>query len=281
MSERGEYNPDEDPQQRTEQIGNAFEQQEYERAVKEFTVTSRKWSREGRQDAALDLTQRVEVYRAQIEEAQPEQVNAFDAGMADSRFYSGDSDNDNLENAEELYQRIKATKLAELHGDEYALTEAERTQYSEVFNAADRLADIAFVDGRYLEAGDRYAEAIELRAQFLDDPNEQGPLACATYGNAASAFMTGDIENAQRLCKEAMEQLEGIEDKETILRDNIQFLQEAASGYAALDGSQRERVLEKLDEAIRQSGGSGGGVKRINFSELFLEAEKEARENEG
>ena len=93
--------------------------------------------------------------------------------------------------------------------------------------------------------------------------------------------MAGNIENAQRLSKEAMDKLEGIEDKEVLLRDNIQALQEAINRYNSPDFSQHERVLEKLDESVRQTGGSGGGVKRINFFELFVEAEKEAEENEG
>lgn len=280
MSERGEYNPDEDPQQRTEQIGNAFEQQEYERAVKDCAEAISKWSREGRQDAALELAQKVEIYRAQIAEAQPELLNAFDTKLAEAYLYAGDSENDNLAGAEERYQRVLETKLTDVP-EEGELPEAERQKYSETFHAQDRLGDVAFVSGQYQEAGDRYADAIERRAEFADDPNEQGPLACATYGCAASAFMTGDIENAQRLSKEAMDQLEGIEDREVLLRDNIQSLQEAISGYTALDANQRERVLEKLDEAVRQRGGSGGGVKRFTFAELFLEAEKEARENEG
>lgn len=280
MREQRGYNPDADPQERTEHIGNLFEGQNYQQAVQEYADTSRKWSREGRQDASLDITERIEVYREKVQGSQPEFLNAFDAGVADAHFYSGDSDNDNLEKAEEHYQRIRATKLAELHGDEYALTETERTQYSEVFNAADRLGDIAFVAGRYTEAGDKYAEAIELRVTFLDDPNEQGPLACATYGCAASAFMEGNVEDALRLSKESLEQLEDIEDGEVMLRDKILALQEAANRFSKLDDSQRERILEKLDEAIRQAGGSAGGVKHIDFSELFTEAEKEINDNE-
>lgn len=280
MSERGEYNPDEGPQQRTEQIGNAFEQQEYERAVEDCAEAISKWSREGRQDAALELAQKIEIYRAQIAEAQPELLNAFDTKLAEAYLYAGDSENDNLTGAEERYQRVLETKLTDVP-EEGELTAVERQKYSEVFHALDRLSDVAFVGGRYQEAGDRYSDAIERRAEFADDPSEQGSLACATYGKAASAFMSGDIENAERLTQEALDGLEGIEVNEELLHSNVLSLQEAIHGYSQLDAEQRERVLEKLDESVRQAGGSGGGVKRINFFELFVEAEKEAEENEG
>lgn len=274
------YNPDADPQQRMGEIGDAFESQNYERALGEFTTAMRQWSREGRQDAALELAQNVEAYRTQVEDAHPELLNSFDTALAEAYLYAGDSENKNLAGAEERYQRVADTELIDVPKDGAALPEAERKKYSEVFHALDRLGDVAFVDGRYQEAGERYQEAIEKRTEFADDPNEQGPLGCAIYGSAASAFMEGNMEDAESLTKEALQQLEGKEADEKLLIANIQALSTAIDQYQGLDASQQERVLEKLNEAILQRGGSGGGVKRFDFNSMYNEAATEASINE-
>lgn len=281
MREGFEYNPDTDPQQRMGEIRDAFESQNnYEGAINQFDEAISKWTREGQQDAALELAQKVELYRSQVEESQPELLNHFDTKLAEVYFYAGGRENKNLEDAEERYQRVAATKLAELHGDEFALTEAERKQYSEVFHALDRLADVAFADGRYLEAGDRYAEAIDKRAEFADDPNEQGPLGCAIFGAAASAFMEGNVEDAQRLTEEALQQLENREADEELLHTNIQALSTAIDQYQKLNADQQKLVMSKLEDEILERGGSGGGVKHFNFESMYDEAIVEANINE-
>jgi len=281
MSERPEYNPEADPhQQRTVEIQNIFESQEFERGLQEFTAEMKKWSREEeRQDAALELAKKVGPYREKFKEQQPNLLNRLDTMIAEAYLYAGDSENENLSEAEKRYEQVTETKLAELPRDRSTLPEAERTKYSEVFHALDRLGDVAFVGGRYQEAGERYADAIEERAEFADDPKEQGPLACAKFGQAASAFMQGDTSSCESYLAEAAEQLSNVEGEEE-LQKHVQRLADANKLFAELDESKRAGMLEKLDDIIQQKGGSEGGAKHINFEKTFAEAVGEASMNE-
>jgi hypothetical protein len=281
MAEGHEYNPDADPQQRMEQIGSAFESQDYALVVPECNELMRRWAREGQQDDALELAQKVEKYRVQIEDAQPELLNGFDASIAEAYLYAGDSENENLTGAAERYQRVADTELVDVPVDGTQLPAAERTKYCEVFNAMDRLGDEAFLGGRYKEAGNNFADALLRRAEFMDDPNEQGPIACANYGAAASAFMDGELEKARGFITEALQRLEGLEASEDTLYTHVQTLEVAIDQFEGLDTDQRQQVLDNLDNAIRQQGGSNGGVKHFNFGEMYTEAVKEISEEAG
>lgn len=278
MREQRGFNPDADPQQRIEQIRNAFEQQEYERGVQEFTEAVRQLSRsEGRQDAALELAQEIEAYRSQVQDSHPELVNTLDTKIAEAYLYAGESGNDNLASAEERYTRVAATELVEVPEDGSPIPEAERAKYSEVFHALDRLGDVAFAAGQYEDAGKHYANAIKKRAPFDDEPNEQGPLACATYGAAASAFMQGRPSECLERTAVAKDLLTGIEGEDELLT-NITNLEAAAEALDELDEEARAQRLTAMNEILIRRGGSGGGVKHTNFREIFDAAAVEGEE---
>lgn len=264
-------------QERSEAVLNAFESQDFPTAVAQFAEAVHTWTREGNAEAATDLADRVEVYRDKLPE---DLVNRFDVKLGEAHLYSGTAENGSLQRAEEAYQRVADVALPERPLADAELTEEERRHFSEHFHALDRLGDVAFSNGEFAAAAQRYAEANDARGPAEGLFAEPGPRACATYGEAASAFVQGDVETCQEKIDDALQALAGKEAEEQALVESIQSLEVAAGTLEQLESNERERVLENIQEKIVARGGASGGVKRMNFRELTEVSVVEVRDGQ-
>ena len=260
-------------QERIEKIGSTFESQDYETAVGDFTAAVNEWTRQGRTDTAVELAEKVSVYRDKV----PEELRgSFDIKLGQATFYAGNAENGLLQEAESYYQRVADTKLPELPEDVEKMSEEEKRPFSENFHAHDMLANAAFAGGNFSKAGLLFLEANTERGNF----EEPGPRACALYGEAASAFAQGDTETCMAKIGEAQDQLVGIEADETLLVPAIENLKYAAGRVEKLTDEERSNIMPRIVEKIIERGGANGGVKRTNFREVFDIAMLEVQEGD-
>lgn len=261
---------------RTEKIGMAFESQDYAAGVQLYTEAISEWARQGQAEAAVQLVEQMAVYRAKLPE---ELTNRFDVKTGEAFLYAGTSDNEYLKEAEAAYERVADGDLPEIPTDLSTLSEEERRLFSEHFHALDRLGDVAFAGGRFADAAECYAEAIDARGPEDGPFAEFGPRACAMYGEAAAAFALGDVDTCSTKLAAAREKLEDAEGDETTLETSIQNLELAINRLQSIEDSERTTVVEKIQEMLVKNGGANGGVKRTNFNEIAELADIEVREN--
>lgn len=268
---------DSEIQERSEKILSTFESQDFSSAVEQFNAAVYEWTHQGNAEAAAQLADEVEVYRDKLPD---DLVNRFDIKLGEAYYYIGTEENGSLERATEAYQRVVDVKLPEQPAADAELTEEEMRPFSEHFHALDRLGDIAFAAGKFAEAAQRYAEANDARGPADGVFPELQTRACATYGEAASAYAQGDTETCQTKVDEALQYLQGKEADEPALLVSIHDLEVAVGTLDQLEDNQREKVIGFIQAAIVETGGANGGVKHINFRELAEVAVVEAREEQ-
>ncbi|MFA6588462.1 MAG: hypothetical protein WCT08_05335 [Patescibacteria group bacterium] len=209
---------------------------------------------------------------ADKEYAVPEELqNQFKAKIGEGLLYGGNIDNERFERSAEFYDSVRKRTAEKLPQNINDIPEDERpVELGENFHSIDRLADLAFLSGNFEDAKNAYQHAFEARGKFKEI--EKGPSACAKYGEAASAFMQGEIQTCLELIADAKNLLSGLEDNESILYPNIEKLEAAAMAFDGLDETEKPTRLEAIKESLGRNGGKQGGVKRINFEELYDEA---------
>jgi hypothetical protein len=206
----------------------------------------------------------------------PEELqNEWETTLGEAFMYGGREGSDFLSKAADKYSRVAARAREHLPEDIEALPDDEKPrELSDFFHALDRQADVTFLSGEFEDAVSTFQLAVESRGKFASQ--EPGPVACAIYGEAASLFMQGKVNEALGRIEEARNPLKAAKG-EQLLTDNINFLETAALALDNLeDTSEREARLSAMKTLLKQTGGSGGGVKRINFNKLFDDAEREA-----
>ena len=206
-------------------------------------------------------------------EVPPELQNRFETKIGEALLYGGNIENERFEKSTEYYDGVRQRAAKKIPENINDIPENERPpELSEHFHATDRLADLAFLSGSYEDAASAYHATVESRGKFKEQEQEIGPVACAKYGEAASAFMQGDTQTCLDLIAEAKGMLAEIEDSEPTLYPNIEKLEVAAEAFDELAETEKTNRLEAIKETLKNLGGKQGGVKRVNFQELFDEA---------
>lgn len=143
---------------------------------------------------------------------------------------------------------------------------------SEFFHANDRQFDIAILRGDFEAAVSAAQLAIEARGKFA---SQEAGVACATYGEGAALFMQGKVNEALECIEQARNLLKET-NGEDVLTGSISNLETAALALDELDPAVRDERLAAMKAHLKQNGGRDGGVKRIDFKQLFDDAEREA-----
>ncbi|MEK7570193.1 MAG: hypothetical protein AAB515_02025 [Patescibacteria group bacterium] len=198
---------------------------------------------------------------AEILALPPEERNELTNVLAEGNLYAIKQSSGRSKRALELYASVSAQT-------EGALTPEKSKERSAHFHSEDRQGDTLLVSGNFGPAAEKFAHAYKIREELdlITDPDEIGPAACARYGEAAALFMTGKLEGARAKVADARELLTGIEAKEPVLEPNVRSLEQAIADMEKIeDEDERNATLAALAEIITENGGSGGGVKRINF----------------
>ncbi|RJO58863.1 hypothetical protein C4546_04645 [Candidatus Parcubacteria bacterium] len=265
-----EVSPEERLESSFMEIQSAFEASP-ESGVDKFTevVNSLTKGEQADPDLAGQLAERL---IEQIPEMPPELQNQLEIKLGEALLYGGHAGNDRLETSLTYYQQAKKRAGEKLPENLEEVPEAKLTrEVSEFLHSTDRMADLAFLAGDYASAEKAFADAFEKRGEISN--KERGPAACAKYGQAASALMIGNIRECLSDLAEAKKILEDLEDQEPVLFPKIEKLEAVAEAADELEPDAFTRRLGAMKELLTKQGGSKGGVKRIDFQEVFDEAE--------
>ena len=209
----------------------------------------------------------------------PELQGEWDKSLGETFLYGGKEGNSFLDSAAEKYSQLATRTRERLPEDIDAIPDDEKSEdLSNYFYANDRQFDIAILRGDFEAAVSASQLAIEARGKFASQ--EVGPVACATYAEGAALFMQGKVNEALECIEQARNLLKEKKDEETLV-GNINNLETAAMALDELDPTVREERLTAMKALLKQNGGNGGGVKRIDFNKLFTDAERDAENLEG
>jgi len=196
----------------------------------------------------------------------------WETTLGEAFMYGGKEGNDFLDNAADKYSELATHARERLPEDIDTIPDDEKPrELSDFFHARDRQGDVTFLSGDFEAAVSAYQLAVESRGKFASQ--EPGPVACAIYGEGAALFMQGKVNEALECIEQARNLLKEKKD-EDVLTGNINNLETAAMALDELDPAVREERLASMKAILKQNGGSGGGVKRIDFNKLFTEAEE-------
>lgn len=199
---------------------------------------------------------------------------AWDKVLGETYLYGGKEGNDFLDKAAEKYSQLATRSRGQLPEDLESIPDGEKPDgLSDFFHARDRQGDATFLSGDFEAAVSAYQLAVESRGKFASQ--EPGPVACAIYGEGAALFMQGKVNEALECIEQARNLLKEKRDEET-LSGNIGNLETAAMALDELDPTVRDERLAAMKALLKQNGGKDGGVKRIDFQQLFDDAEREA-----
>ncbi len=207
-----------------------------------------------------------------------EQQGAWETTLGEAFMYGGKEGNAFLSKAAEKYGQVAARAREILPEDIESIPDDEKPdELSEFFHARDRQGDVTFLTGDFEAAVSAYQLAVESRGKFASQ--ESGPVACAIYGEGAALFMQGKVNETLECIEQARNLLKEKRD-EDVLIGNINNLETAAMALDELDPEVQDERRAAMTELLKQHGGKDGGVKRIDFNKLFIEAEREAEESE-
>jgi hypothetical protein len=262
----GEFNPEFDPEtQQVKLIEGLLTEGKDKEATKSITQAVRELTREGKTEEAIRLVEMLAGVREKLPaDLQPH----FDNAVGEANLYASDFDK-----AETSFSDVASNKLPELPPDEKQISPEQMDAYSRTIHAQGRLGDTAFLRGEFALAGERFGAQVETQEKYSLEP--AGPRACAQYGQAASAFMAGELETCKELLATAKTTLEDATSNESALLINIENLEAATETMSEFSEVNREARLEAMKATLMQRGGGQGGVKRINFRELYDEATAE------
>jgi hypothetical protein len=228
-------------------------------AVQSLTETVRELTREGKTEEAIQLVEML----ADVREKLPaDQQQHFDNAVGEAYLYVSDFDQ-----AETAFGNVAGSNLPELPGDETEISPEQKDTYSRTIHAQSRFGDTAFLRGDYTTAAERFAALVATQEKFPLEP--AGPRACAQYGQAAAAFMAGELETCKEFLATAKSTLEDAIGDESTLQSSIENLEAATEVLGEFSETNREARVEAMQAVLMQRGGSQGGVKRINFQELY------------
>lgn len=200
--------------------------------------------------------------------------NEWEKTLGEAFMYGGKEGNTFLKKAGEKYSQVASRARERLPEDIEEIPDDEKpSELSEFFHANDRQFDIAILRGDFEAAVSAAQLAIEARGKFASQ--EAGPVACATYGEGAALFMQGKVNEALECIEQARNLLKET-NGEDVLTGSISNLETAALALDELDPAVRDERLAAMKAHLKQNGGRDGGVKRIDFKQLFDDAEREA-----
>ncbi len=216
-------------------------------------------TRSGNTEEAVQL---VEMVEPRMKKLSPELQAHFNNIAGEAHFYASD-----FENAETAFGATAKADLQKFPESEKKITPELKDAWSRTIHAQGRLGDVTFLSGRYAAAADRFKE--QIATQELSPIEPVGTRACALYGLAASEYMKGEIAHCLESLAAAKTLLEGAPGDESVLMGNIENLEDAAEAMDEVDEEKQEALRGAIHEMLQRRGGSGGGVKRIDFRELF------------
>jgi enamine deaminase RidA (YjgF/YER057c/UK114 family) len=224
-----------------------------------------RWTKEGRPEDAAKLVEELQDLR---EILPPDLQQHFDNAAGEAYLYTSD-----FEQAEIAFSAVAKNKLPELPDDEKQISPEQKDAYSRTIHAQGRLADTAFLSGEYSITAEHYATQVLMQEKYSLEP--AGSRACAQYGQAACALMEGDLQNCLELLAMAKSSMEEAVSDESVLLASIENLEATAEGMDEAPEDDREARIKAMKAVLMQRGGGKGGVKRINFRELYDEANAE------
>lgn len=259
MSERG-YRPEFNPEMEESRLieGLIVEGKDGD-AIQNIKQAVREMTRDGKTEGAVQLVESL----AGVREKLPADLQQhFDNAVGEAYLYASDFDQ-----AETAFGNVAGSNLPELPGDETEISPEQKDTYSRTIHAQGRLGDTAFLRGEYALADERYGAQVAMQEKYSLEP--AGPRACAIYGQASCAFMEGNLQTCLELLANAKNTLEEAVGDESALLNSIENLEAATEAMDEVPEADREARTEAMKAILMQRGGGQGGVKRINFRELF------------
>ncbi len=192
--------------------------------------------------------------------------NQWETTLGEALMYGGKVENGYLDKAQEHYRTVVKRTQHAVEGD---------PDLSHRLHSLDRMGDTSFLSGDYVNARLNFLAVNTLRDDLGLLERENGPAACALYGESASLLMQGQVGEALECIEQARKLLKDKKDEDELTR-NINNLETAAMALDELDLSLRNERLAAMKDLLQQNGGKDGGVKHIDFNNLYTEAERAA-----